>query len=188
MFCFLKKSLEELFCETYHACLCKQQRLRLIFASLLVTHIENFRCDNNSSVMSGKFQDRPRERVRKSPFSESCSRERPTLPPIRLRPKPSIYLSIYLSISIYRYLYLSISIYLSLSLYLSLYLSLSITIISIYEPSINSMSLQNVSLYEGMVCLWDRKRNGSTKTGKYSCRQIFEDDLRCYHDIFVHII
>ena len=42
MFCFLKKSLEELFCETYHACLCKQQRLRLICASLLVTHIENF--------------------------------------------------------------------------------------------------------------------------------------------------
>ena len=34
------------------------------------------------------------------------------------------------------------------------------------------MSLQNVSLYEGMVCLWDRKRNGSTITGKYSCRKI----------------
>ena len=33
------------------------------------------------------------------------------------------------------------------------------------------MSLQNVSLYEEMVCLWDRKRNGSTITGKYSCRR-----------------
>ena len=33
------------------------------------------------------------------------------------------------------------------------------------------MSLQNVSLYEEKVCLWDRKRNGSTKTGKYSCRR-----------------
>ena len=97
----------------------------------------------------------PERGVRKSPFSESCSRERPTLPPTRLRPKPSIYLSIYLSI---------------------------------YEPPINSTSLQNVSLYEGMVCLWDRKRNGSTITGKYSCRKIFEDDLRCYQDIFVHII
>ena len=50
------------------------------------------------------------------------------------------------------------------------------------------MSLQNVSLYEEMVCLWDRKRNGSTISGKYSCRKMFEDDLRCYHDIFVHII
>ena len=50
------------------------------------------------------------------------------------------------------------------------------------------MSLQNVSLYEGMVFLWDRKINGSTITGKYSCRKIFEDDLRCYQDIFVHII
>ena len=39
-----------------------------------------------------------------------------------------------------------------------------------------------------MVCLWDRKRNGSTITGKYSCWQMFEDDLRCYHDIFMHII
>ena len=114
MFCFLKKILEELFCETYHhACLCKQQRLRLICASLLVTHIENFTCDNNSSVMSGLFQDEPREMV-------------------------SIYLSI-------------------------------------YEPPINSMSLQN----EEMVCLWDRKRNGSTITGKYSCRKMFEDELRC---------
>ena len=27
------------------------------------------------------------------------------------------------------------------------------------------MSLQNVSLYEGMVFLWDRKRNGSTING-----------------------
>ena len=36
------------------------------------------------------------------------------------------------------------------------------------------MSLQNVSLYEGMVCLWDRKRNGSTITGKYSCRKILQ--------------
>ena len=44
-----------------------------------------------------------------------------------------------------------------------------------------TMSLQNVSLYEEMVCLWDRKRNGSTITGKYSCRKMFEDDLRSRH-------